>query len=358
MNTMTRTGLTALIPLTATAAAVLPVTASASASPAGPHPAAVAGVQAKVASQRATLAYWTPARLRAAKPVTVTDAGTRAHTGAALGRPAGPAGKVPGSHPSGSAADTGTPQGTSISQFSYPFPYDNFAVPTADTKLYPWDVNGALFFTNGGSNYVCSATAIPSASGVKNENEIWTAGQCLVNTLKANKALDSNAVFIPAYNAAGPVQDPFGKFAWNGGWSTTTAWLNSRDLTTDEAAMTVGTSSLTGHTLGQTVGWDGFAWNQSVNQQFSVIGDVGKMNQDLAATAAQLSGDSANSVGPIGVGGPTIVGAGWNIGWTLTATGFVNGQTAISVSGQPAALYSSYLNTVSNRVRCFGAASC
>ena len=61
-----------------------------------------------------TLAYWTPARLRAAKPATVSHDGTRAHTGAALGRPAGPAGSVPGSHPSGSAADTGTPQGTSI----------------------------------------------------------------------------------------------------------------------------------------------------------------------------------------------------------------------------------------------------
>ena len=60
MNTTTRAALAALIPLTATAAAVLPLTTSASASPAGRHPVAVAGVQARVVSQRAALAHWTP----------------------------------------------------------------------------------------------------------------------------------------------------------------------------------------------------------------------------------------------------------------------------------------------------------
>ena len=57
--------------------------------------------------------------------------------------------------------------------------------------------------------------------------------------------------------------------------------------------MTVGTSSTTGRTLGQAVGWDGFAWNQSVNEQFVAFGypaaspyNGNNLIEDIAATAS------------------------------------------------------------------------
>jgi hypothetical protein len=347
--------------------------ASAQASTAARPPAAVGVTHAAKLSSRAVLAYWTPARLRAAKPVDVVVAGARPHLGPATGRPTGKPGGVPGgpAAAAGLAAASPTAGGLSPNLFSLPFPHDTYIVPVFYEQRFPWTVNGRLFFINNGSNRWCSATSVASASGTKNENEIWTAGHCLVNILRTDRIVDSSAVFIPAYNGSSTNVAPFGEFAWTGAGETTTAWLNNSDYTEDEAAMTVGTSSTTGRTLGQAVGWDGFAWNQSVNQQFSAFGypSASPYNgcclfQDWAATAAQDTGiGGTNPVKPIGIGngnsiiGGTIGGA-WDIGWSLTSAGSINGHNDFTLSSQPGAVYSPYQDTLSNMVRCFGASSC
>ena len=74
--------------------------------------------------------------------------------------------------------------------------------------------------------------------------------------------------------------------------------------------MTVGTSSTTRRTLGNSVGWDGFAWNFPVNQQFVAFGYPAaspynglNMVEDIGATAGQdgnISG--ANGTRPIVIG--------------------------------------------------------
>ena len=227
------------------------------------NPAVVIHSPVKTPSAKAVLAYWTPAWLRAAKPasvivartkpkaVPVTSASSRASP--ARSRAAGQSGHAAVAPPT----KTITPEA-----FPYPYPYDSFTPAWALWRTYPYEVNGKLFFTNGGSGFVCSATAVASASGTKNENEIWTAGHCLVNTESNNQVYDSSAIFIPAYNGNLSNFDPFGDFTWDGGSATTTAWLNNLDLTEDEAAMAVRKSSTTGRTLGQAVGWDGFAWNE------------------------------------------------------------------------------------------------
>jgi V8-like Glu-specific endopeptidase len=342
--------------------------------PAGGGPASATGGVAKVPSQRAELAYWTLARMRAAKPADIIVVRGRPPLRPATGHPTGEPGSVPGGLPQGPAAGAAVAAprtgGNPVAQFSLPFPYDSFTVPPSDAQTFPWNVNGALFFTNDGTDHSCSATSVGSASGTKNENEIWTAGHCVINTDKLDKHLDSSAVFVPAYNGNSSTDfAPFGEFTWTGGWQSATAWIKNRDLTEDEAAMTVGTSSTTGRTLGQAVGWDGFDWNQPVNQQFTALGypaaspyNGNSMIQDLAATAAQDTGISgANPVQPIGIGNPMTPGSSggaWNIGWSLTGPGNIDGHTDYGIGGQPNATYSPYQDTLSNKVRCFGASSC
>jgi len=333
-------------------------------------PAVVIHSAVKAPSAKAVLAYWTPARLRAAKPASVIVAGTKPKAIPATGKQPGKPGQVAGGLPSGHAAVTPSTKAISPQAFPYPYPYDSFTPSWALWRTYPYEVNGKLFFTNNGSGFVCSATAVASASGTKNENEIWTAGHCLVNTEANNQVYDSSAIFIPAYNGNLANFDPFGEFVWNGGSATNTAWLHNRDLTEDEAAMTVGTSSTTGRTLGQAVGWDGFAWNQQPGEQFVAFGypaaspyNGNNLIEDIAATGAQDGGISgANATKPIAIGNPMTGGSSggaWNIRWgTSGGPGMINGHNDYKYSSQPLAMYSPYQNTLSNQVRCFGAASC
>ena len=175
----------------------------------------------------------------------------------AHGQPPGKPGHVAGGLPAGRGRRYPSHRASTPEAFPYPYPYDSFTPSSALWPTYPYKVNGKLFFTNNGGSFVCSATAVASASGTSNENEIWTAGHCLVNTepeQPERPVVDSSAVFIPAYNGNVSNFDPYGEFVWNGGWDTSSAWYHNSDLTEDEAAMTVGTSSTTGRTLGQVRG--------------------------------------------------------------------------------------------------------
>jgi hypothetical protein len=55
--------------------------------------------------------------------------------------------------------------------------------------------HGKVFFSDGGSNYVCSGTALTSG----NESVVWTAGHC-VN--EGPGRFFTNWAFVPAYKTA------------------------------------------------------------------------------------------------------------------------------------------------------------
>jgi hypothetical protein len=328
-------------------------------------------------SQAATLAYWTAARLKSAKPVDVIAAGHAQPLATAHG-PTGQPGEVPGGAPlNGNVAQGGSAQPASS-------PFDSFQVSNADAKLFPYDVNGKVFFTNDGNNFVCSATSVASFDSGKAENEIWTAGHCAANTESNDHNVDSSAEFIPAFNGTKCCNQstvakeekwaPFGIFTWTGAWETATAWLNNRDLTEDEAAMEVGKSNITKDTLGQAVGFDGFAWNEAVSEQFVTFGypagspfNGNFMEADIATTGGQDSNGGANGQNPLFIGSPFTGGSSggaWNIDWSDSGPGFINGHndyvyTNSSGNEDPAdQMYSPYQDTLSNTVRCFGASSC
>jgi hypothetical protein len=318
---------------------------------------------------KAVLAYWTPARLRAAKSADVLVAASRPHVLPPTAKVPGKPGRVAGGLARGQgAAIAPAIRRASPSAFSYPYPYDSFTPAQSLWRTYPYEVNGKLFFSNDGGNYVCSATSVASSSGTSNENEIWTAGHCAANT-NGTHLWDSSAIFIPAYNGNVANFDPFGEFVWTGAAITTSAWFSNSDLTEDEAAMIVGTSNTTRRTLGNSVGWDGFAWNYPVNQQFVAFGYPAaspynglNMVEDIGATAGQdgnISG--ANATRPIVIGNPMTGGSSggaWNIGWTSSGPGYINGHNDYKYTNQPLAMYSPYQDTLSNTVRCFNKTSC
>src|SRR5215212_31044 len=92
--------------------------------------------QGKAAVQR----YWTPERIRNAKPADRVLSGTFAPAAKPVRKPAAAAVQVPP-------------------------PYTS----------QPTSTNGKVFFTEAGVNYVCSGTALLSG----NKSVVWTAGHCV-----------------------------------------------------------------------------------------------------------------------------------------------------------------------------------
>ena len=106
---------------------------------------------AKTANQKAVLAYWTPARLRAAKSVDVVVAGSKPHVLPPTAKAPGKPGNVAGGMPRGTAEAAIHPVTVRPQSFSYPYPYDSFTPQWAFWHTYPYEVNGKLFFVNNGS---------------------------------------------------------------------------------------------------------------------------------------------------------------------------------------------------------------
>jgi V8-like Glu-specific endopeptidase len=336
------------------------------------HAAGTVGHTVSGESADTTLAYWTPARMRAAQNISTIVRGAPETASPAVAKPDGKAGAVHGGLPAGvtasAAAHTTATSAATPDAFSYPFPYDSFSVPIGDYKKYPWELNGAIFFVNDGVDYACSGTSVASVNGSADENEVWTAGHCVANTEGGNE-WDTSAVFIPGYNGAVSKFDPFGEFvAYD--FETTTAWLDNGDLSEDQGAMLVGTSTKKGKAiLGNAIGWDGFAWNQNVNQQFVTFGypvlspyNGNSMIEDVAATAVSDTGIGGAGSPPTGIGSPLTGGSSggaWNIDWSDSGPGYIDGHNDYKyLSTEPLAMYSPYQDTLANEVRCFGASSC
>ena len=182
----------------------------------GANAQAAPPVKAKAVGQdpAAVAAYWTKDRMRNAKPVERVRGG-------------GPAKKA-----------------------AYAF--------TRYEAAQPYDArHGKVFFSDGGSNYVCSGTAITSG----NESVVWTAGHCLN---EGPGGFYTNWVFVPAYRDGAA---PFGSFAATR-LQTTSGWAGSGDFSYDLGAATVSVSSTTGLTLTDTVGGRGLAFNSNPNQRY------------------------------------------------------------------------------------------
>ncbi len=323
---------------------------------AGGASAATQAVSHKVAAgaRADATTYWTAARMRNAIPLDVGLAGVPAVSTSArvaTGRPHALDGLAPG----GATAST-SPLDRLMNPltFAYPFPFSRFAVaPAKRYKTWPWSVNGKVFFTQNGGNFVCSGTSVASATG----DTVWTAGHCVNN---GAGIWDSNAIFVPGYNGNAPHPSAHGK--WPAvQFATSSAWNSSHDFSRDLGAMEVATDKK-GRTLAFRVGTAGFAWNQARDQNFVDFGypqaapfDGSSMIECVAPTAVYDTGIGGSGPAPDGIGCDMTGGSSggsWNIGWTNTTVGWINGHNDYKYGSQPLAMYSPYFDDTANAVRC------
>ena len=200
-----------------------------------------------VAEQERVTGYWTTARMRAALPAKAPSAAGADTAAVERGEPT----RVPKAKPGGTVTD---PQ----------------VVRTT----------GKVFFTLGGTNYVCSGAATSSS----NRSVVTTAGHC-VN--EGPGAYATNWAFVPAYdNGARPY----------GTWTartlvTTAAWAQQGDINYDGGFAVM--NPLNGQSLTDVVGGQAIAFNQARGLSYNAYGypAAGKFN---GQTLQSCSGTATN----------------------------------------------------------------
>lgn len=123
----------------------------------------------------------------------------------------------------------------------------------------PTSTNGKVFFTDGGSNYVCSGTAVLSG----NSSVVWTAGHCVHD---GASGFHTNWTFVPAY-ADG--SRPYGTWTARN-LLTTSGWANGGDFSFDNGAAVVNANG--GQTLTSVVGGRNIAFNTARQQDYAAHG--------------------------------------------------------------------------------------
>ncbi|GAA4669219.1 peptidase [Streptomyces chumphonensis] len=184
--------------------------------------------------------YWTPERMRDARPVSVDAAGH------------GESGHERRQEPQASGTAGSTPP----------------AAPASGeirTALYETSVAGKVFFTDpsDGRDYVCSASALNSAS----KQMVITAGHCVHGGDGGDWM--RNWAYVPRYRDG---NRPYGTFAAKE-FRAFNGWINNSDLDWDVAMVT--TWPRDGDKLVNVTGGNGLSYNYSREQDVTVNGYPG-----------------------------------------------------------------------------------
>jgi V8-like Glu-specific endopeptidase len=193
-------------------------------------------------SAREALRFWTPARMRAARPLDAPREGGGGLAGASADPLAGAA--------DGPLHD----EEQAVADFA--------EVP--DSTAPGFRQNGAIFIVlPGGFGFGrCSGTSVNSP----NHSVVFTAAHC-VNGGSRRSWFNRNWIFVPGYHDG---VRPFGAFAakWLG---VAAPWLDGGGENADVGAAVVSRNER-GQRLGAAVGGYGIAWNLSSHQVFDVHG--------------------------------------------------------------------------------------
>lgn len=249
------------------------------------------------ASAQQALRFWTPARMRAARPLDVhpPPGGGLAQASALTGG--------------------GNPAAASVSDFA----------PVPDPTAPGFRQNGAIFIVlphHQGFGR-CSGTSVDAP----NRSVVITAGHC-VNEGGPGHWFNQDWIFVPGYHDG---QRPFGVFVakWLG---ATVPWIEGSE-NGDVGAAVVGRNER-GQRLGAAVGGDGIAFGLPPGQVFDVHGyPVGPpfdgSSQRLCAGTPFLGHDLASFLlpGPLNLGlSCEVTGGASGGGWTIDGN-VLNGVT-------------------------------
>jgi V8-like Glu-specific endopeptidase len=231
-------------------------------------PAATAGASASEAA--AVARYWTPARMRSARPLDQIL------------------------NPSATGPASGGGELASASFASVP-----------DTNLPPFTAVGRIFLKVGNFAGFCSGTAINSAS----RRLVLTAGHCLYSFLPGHRTPTSARYFdfVPNY-ADG--QAPFGEFIGRKAFLPR-PWLRSINENYDMAAVLTDPNASGVNVADATGGGLPIATDRARDQAYQVLGYPGANRKRMQECDARFTGDDPLTY-PLG--GPPSLGVGCYMG--------------------------------------------
>jgi len=296
--------------------------------------------------------YWTEERMRNAKPMEITaDGPPEKPSGTAASLPDGPAVKVPpvapgGGSVSGASSTEVQPTALTTDGYTYPAPFTRYEVFSAYTAAQ-YRTNGKLFFTQNGTNFVCSATAVNSGPSTDpgNLSTVWTAGHCVSD---GAGAFSTNVIFVPAYKDGSA---PYGQWTQRQLW-TLSEWHFNGNLRQDLGAIVVN-KDLNGNTLQRRIGAKGIAFNLFPVQHWNSFGYPAASpfnGQRQHLCQASYARSDAPNAGP----GPNTIGIGCDMtggssggGWVLNFSksgGFVNSVNSYKYifPNEPLQMYGPY----------------
>lgn len=251
------------------------------------------------ASAREALSFWTPARMRRAKPIEVHMSG-----GPSIQR---------GTVSEGSASDPHwypplAPGAAASASAAFEEVADSTAV---DSR-----VNGVIFIGTPFGFGRCSGTSV----NAPNYSVVFTAGHCIHGGGGFGRWLSGRWVFVPGYRYG---QRPFGVFAAK--WiDTTLQWRKTGSENFDVGAAVV-TRNQRGQLLAKAVGGTGIAWGLKAQQTFDVHGYPAErpfngQTQRICRQTPFLGHDAISFVSP----GPLNLAVDCNVtggasggGWTI-----------------------------------------
>ncbi len=255
--------------------------------------------------------FWTPARMRAARPAevqltgrsrrgTLLSAGTGTGTGAGGGVGSGrgkPRRIAPLAPRRGASASSAT---------------EAVVDPTAPLVRQ----NGVVFFEDFLFLERCSGTSVSAP----NFSVVFTAAHCIDSGGPRGHGYRSRWIFIPGYRYG---QRPFGVFPAK--WlDTTKGWVTTGSENFDVGAAVVGRNEK-GQRLADAVGAAGISWGLKANRLFDVHGYSAERpydgeTQQLCAQTGFLGHDPASfrHAGPLNLGVECeVTGGSSGGGWTI-----------------------------------------
>ena len=271
-------------------------------------------------SPDAVRTYWTPARMRAARPVEAI--------------PASPLGAPGGQVAVGAQAKR-----------------RDLHERVNETGSYPNRTNGKVFFTlpggaPDGGDYECSGTAVRSPS----RSLVWTAGHCVFDPGAFGAGFATHWEFVPAYRAG---RKPYGEWPATS-LATTPRWRGTTPLTGGDSAFDFGAATVAtraGKRLQERIGARWITFNQPRRQVYSAYGYPAERpppefdGRHLFRCRSPFRG-SDDSVGPppaIRIACDMTGGASGG-GWVIRPhdRGYVASVTSYGYSDDPNGMYGPY----------------
>ena len=325
---------TSLLSLSAAALLALSAAGAANAAPApGNAPAETSAVSSHTVVETGGAEYWTAERMRSAIPGDVLAEKAMqksANSKAAANRP----------------AEAGAP---STVESQSPSRQAKEVQSKANASETPVKHIGKVFFTLGGSNYVCSGNSVSST----NKSTVSTAGHCLN---EGPGAFATKFTFVPAYlNGAAPY----------GMWTAKslhapTQWSSGGDMTYDTGFAVM--NSRNGQKLADVVGASGLQFNAARGLSYKAFGYPAAApfnGESLKSCTGTATNDpynpQFNSQGiPCNMTGGSS-GGPWFIG--TSSTGYQNSVNSYGYGSKSTTMYGPYWGSVIQQVYNTAAAS-